>query len=75
MKVRAKVNAGVPARAWIVPVDNDSEVYPKHKNGVLVHGGPLIIKGKIYEIPDDKYSGLKEIFEPLKEKKEKANDA
>ena len=74
MKLKAKIDAGVPARRWIQPLaDKDNKkVWPKAPNGTPLHGGPQIVKGELYEIPDDKWGkGLAEIFEQVGKKDEK----
>ena len=74
MKVRAKKDAGIPARKWIQPVAgrDNKKVWPVLPNGVLAHGGPVIVKGEIYEVPDSKFKNLKDLFEQYYEsKKEK----
>lgn len=79
MIVKAKIDAGVPAKkGFIRPVagrDNE-KVWPAFKGGRLVHGGPLIVVGEQYEIPDGTElptPGLGEIFE-LTTNKAKKNE-
>lgn len=68
----ANDSVGLPARTnsvlALAPADN-TKVWPRHKNGQLIHGGFLIVKGQEYAVQADVLPNMPYFDEKARKKK------